>query len=64
MAHFEFGQDRLAQPHPLQAFELAQRSVESPLEARFVTGKKSGKLACLRLVVPIENLRLERILAN
>jgi len=22
MVHFEFGQDRLAQPHPLQAFEL------------------------------------------
>ncbi len=36
MVHFEFGQDRLAHPHPLKAFELAQRSVESPLEARFV----------------------------
>jgi len=36
MAHLEFGQDRLAQPHSLQTFELAQRSVESPLEARFV----------------------------
>jgi len=36
VAHFEFGQDRLAQPHPLQALELAQRSVESPFEARFV----------------------------
>jgi hypothetical protein len=36
MAHLEFGQDRLAQPHPLQAFELAQRSVERPLEVRFV----------------------------
>jgi hypothetical protein len=36
MAHLEFGQDRLAQPHPLQAFELAQRSVERSLEARFV----------------------------
>jgi hypothetical protein len=23
MLHFEFGQHRLAQPHPLQAFELA-----------------------------------------
>src|SRR5713101_4472405 len=34
--HLEFGQNRLAQPHPLQAFELAQRSVESPLAARFV----------------------------
>ena len=36
MAHLEFGQDRLAQSHPLQAFELAQRSVQSPLETRFV----------------------------
>ena len=36
MAHLEFGQDRLAQPHPLQALELAQRPVQSPLEARFV----------------------------
>ena len=36
MAHLEFGQDRLAQPHPLEALELAQRSVQSPLEARFV----------------------------
>ncbi len=36
MAHLELGQDRLAPPHPLQAFELAQRSVQSPLEARFV----------------------------
>jgi hypothetical protein len=24
MVHFEFGQGRLAQPHPLQAFELAE----------------------------------------
>ena len=24
MAHLEFGQDRLAQPHPLQAFELGE----------------------------------------
>ena len=36
VAHLEFGQDRLAQPHPLEALELAQRSVQSPLEARFV----------------------------
>ena len=36
MAHLEFGQDWLAQPHPLQAFELAERSVERPLEACFV----------------------------
>lgn len=36
MAHLEFGQDRLVQPHPLQSFELAWRSVKRPLEARFV----------------------------
>ena len=33
MAHLEFGQDRLAQPHSLQTFELAQRPVERPVEA-------------------------------
>jgi hypothetical protein len=29
MTHLEWGQDRLAPPHPLQAFELAQRSVDA-----------------------------------
>src|SRR5216683_672639 len=37
MAHLEFGQDRLAQPHPLQALELAQRPVERPLEVQSTT---------------------------
>jgi len=33
MVHFEFGQDRLAQPHPLNTLELAQlRCVKVPLE--------------------------------
>ena len=36
MAHFEFGQDRLAQPHPLQAFELAFRSVDAAFEVCFI----------------------------
>jgi hypothetical protein len=36
MVHFEFGQDRLTQPHPLNAFELAQGAVKVPLEVRFV----------------------------
>lgn len=40
MADLEFGQDWLAQPHPLQAFELAQRSVERPVETRFVRWQK------------------------
>ena len=38
MAHFEFGQYRLAQPHPLQAFELTERPVETPLETRSRAG--------------------------
>ena len=28
MLHFEFGQDRLTQPHPLKAFELAQGAIK------------------------------------
>lgn len=36
MAYLELGQNRLTQPHPLRAFELALRPVERPLEARFV----------------------------
>jgi hypothetical protein len=35
MAHFDCGQDRLTQPHPLPGIELAKRSVERPVEARF-----------------------------
>lgn len=26
--HFELGQDRLTQPHPLNTFELAQRAIK------------------------------------
>jgi hypothetical protein len=28
MAHFEFGQDRLTQPQPLNAFDLAQGAIK------------------------------------
>ena len=35
MVHFEFGQDRLTQPHPLNMFELAQGAIKVPFEARF-----------------------------
>jgi hypothetical protein len=28
MVHFEFGQDRLTQSHPLNAFELAQGAIK------------------------------------
>jgi len=36
MVHFEFGQNRLTQSHPLNAFELAQGAIKVPFEARFV----------------------------
>ena len=39
MAHFEFGQDRLTQAHPLHTFELAQGAIRVPLEACFVAGQ-------------------------
>ena len=31
MLHFEFGQDRLAEPHPLYTFELAQGAIKGAL---------------------------------
>jgi len=34
MVHFEFGQNRLTQPHPLNTFELAQGAIKVPLEAQ------------------------------
>jgi len=40
MLHFEFEQDRLAEAHSLKAFELAQRAVEVPFEARFVPARR------------------------
>ena len=36
MVHFEFGQHRLTEPHPLNAFELAQGAIETPFQARLV----------------------------
>ena len=44
--HFEFGQDRLTQPHPLKAFELPQGAVKVPLEVKLRrrTRKKCGQL--------------------
>ena len=46
MAYLEFGQHQFAQPHPLQAFELAKRPVERPVEARFVAEQA---IQCRRL---------------
>jgi len=37
MLYFKFGQDRLAETNALKAFELGQRAIEIPFEARFVT---------------------------
>ena len=37
MVHFEFGQDRLTQSHPLNTFELAQGTIKVPFEVRFVS---------------------------
>ena len=34
MVHFEFGQDGLTQPQPLNAFELAPGAIEIPFEAQ------------------------------
>ena len=36
MAHFEFGQDRLALPDPLHVFELAFRSVDAAFDVCFI----------------------------
>ena len=56
MAHFELRQDRLAQPHPLPAFELGHVSVDRTLEARFVAEQaiqpvSFGDIAAIRLEV-------------
>ncbi len=36
MAHFEFGQNRLALPDPLHVFELALRSVDAAFKVCFI----------------------------
>lgn len=46
MTELEFGQDWLAQAHPLQAFELAKRAVERPVEVPSVTEQA---IQCRRL---------------
>jgi hypothetical protein len=51
MMHFEFGQDRLAQPQPLKAFKLGQGSIETSLEACFVA-EQVVELRCERNVLP------------
>jgi len=55
MVHLEFRQDRLAQPHPLQAFELAKRSAERPLEACCVRALERSR--CSRPVTTVVSAR-------
>jgi len=43
MVHSEFGQDRLTQPHPLKAFELA-RWVRSKVLSSYFQRSRSGSL--------------------
>ncbi len=43
--HFEFGQNRVTQPHSLKTFELAQGAIEGAFEARFVA-KQTVELFC------------------
>ena len=40
MVHLEFGQDRLTQPHPLKAFELAQGAIESSVRGSLRFGSR------------------------
>jgi hypothetical protein len=51
MLHFEFEQDRLADPHALKAFELGQGAIEAPLKACFVA-EQIIELRCERKVPP------------
>lgn len=51
MLHFEFGQDWLAEPHPLKAFELAKCSIEVAFKAGLVA-KQVMELRCKRNVLP------------
>ena len=41
MVHFEFGQDRLTQPHQLKAFEWPQSAVKDSLEVRLHTSRET-----------------------
>ena len=43
MLYFEFGHDRLAQPHPLKAFELARVRLEAGSSPRRL---RPGSLSC------------------
>ena len=50
MLHFEFGRDRLAEPHALKAFELGQRAIECAFEGCFVAehGSRVGYQTALQ----------------
>jgi len=59
MVHFEFGQERLTEPHPLNTVELAQGAIQrcfrpifkDPARARWVRFAKSLFVAALAGVV-------------
>ena len=36
MMHFKFGRNRLAPPHPMETFELAQGAIKGAFNARFI----------------------------
>jgi hypothetical protein len=42
MLHLEFGQHWLAQPHPLQTFELGQGCVEFTIQVRLAAKEAIG----------------------
>ncbi len=60
MAHLEFGQDRLAQAHPLQAFELAGGRSNSWLKCASGRRKRSTNLpeACAPNVHDVHDVHL------
>jgi hypothetical protein len=50
MVSFEFGQDGLTQPHPLNTFELAQGAIKVPFESRFVSAVGGCQLLQFRVL--------------
>ena len=62
MLHFEFRRDRLAEPHALKAFELGQRTIEVPFQARFVA-EQMIELRCERNVL-LQHFQLHHPLAR
>jgi hypothetical protein len=51
MVYLQFGQDRLAQPHPLKAFELSQRTIKVVLAP---SRQKCRPLVTIGLLKPMQ----------